>query len=457
MTADSLSPPFLLIFYCLLVLLAALGGGWLIMALKLSHTRLQMALSAVAGLMLGIALLHFIPHSVHQTHSVSRTMQWVLGGFLVMFFLQRIFHYHHHHTAENQSPPAHLEPPLPMGDHHATIPLTNSRPAEAATRHLSWEATTIGLSLHSLADGVALASAAWVIAPGQSCWAGLGVALAVILHKPFGAMAISTLMTASGCSRLLRQLINLLFALVTPLAALVVFFEVVYMRGASELVVGSALAFCAGTFLCIACADLLPELQFHSHDRLKLSLSLLAGLAIALLLEHHLYCQSGRTTRKTMERKEWIPLNKVIRDIQAHLHTRADYIEKLARLPRSIQPDKVQLNTVDRPPAGEFALAVPPERMKEWAALFNPPAEVVAEFRGKTVDPQYKVNQDCLLNLLRRRPCAVSEIAASLGWHPHEIVKVLAQLEARGEIMRSTLEGGLHCRAVIQPPLPSHA
>jgi zinc and cadmium transporter len=47
---------------------------------------------------------------------------------------------------------------------------------------------------------------------------------------------------------------------------------------------GCALAFCAGTFLCIACADLLPELQFHSHDRLKLTLALAAGLGVAILI-----------------------------------------------------------------------------------------------------------------------------------------------------------------------------
>ncbi len=41
-----------------------------------------------------------------------------------------------------------------------------------------------------------------------------------------------------------------------------------------------ALAFSAGTFLCIALSDLLPELQFHSHDRLKLSISLVAGFCL---------------------------------------------------------------------------------------------------------------------------------------------------------------------------------
>jgi zinc and cadmium transporter len=59
-----------------------------------------------------------------------------------------------------------------------------------------------------------------------------------------------------------------------------------HLAGANEAILGGALAFCAGTFFCIACADLLPELQFHSHDRLKLSLALLAGLALAFLLAH---------------------------------------------------------------------------------------------------------------------------------------------------------------------------
>ena len=57
----ALSPSWLLVVYCALVLLASLAGGWLLLAIHLTHTRLQMAVSFVAGLMLGIALLHFLP------------------------------------------------------------------------------------------------------------------------------------------------------------------------------------------------------------------------------------------------------------------------------------------------------------------------------------------------------------------------------------------------------------
>ena len=51
------------------------------------------------------------------------------------------------------------------------------------------------------------------------------------------------------------------------------------LTGASDLT-AHALAFSAGTFLCIALSDLLPELQFHTHDRIKLSVALLAGFVL---------------------------------------------------------------------------------------------------------------------------------------------------------------------------------
>jgi len=144
----------------------------------------------------------------------------------------------------------------------------------------------LGMTLHSLLDGLALAAAVMAAKQGEAKLAGLGVALVVILHKPFDAMAVTTLMTASGSSKSSRHLLNGLFSLASPLGA------VLFMLGASQfadsnaIFLGCSLAFCAGTFLCIASSDLLPELQFHSHDRFKLSVALLAGLAVALIIKH---------------------------------------------------------------------------------------------------------------------------------------------------------------------------
>src|SRR6185437_7875214 len=89
-----------LAIYCVLVLFASLAGGWLPLIVRLTHTRLQIAISLVAGLMLGIALLHFLPDATEHLGSIDRTVGWMLAGFLVMFFLQRFFHFHHHDLPE---------------------------------------------------------------------------------------------------------------------------------------------------------------------------------------------------------------------------------------------------------------------------------------------------------------------------------------------------------------------
>ncbi|MDB4743826.1 ZIP family metal transporter, partial [Planctomicrobium sp.] len=51
-------------------------------------------------------------------------------------------------------------------------------------------------------------------------------------------------------------------------------------------IVGSMLAFAAGVFICIALSDLLPEMEFHSHHRVPLSLALLAGIALAWMIRY---------------------------------------------------------------------------------------------------------------------------------------------------------------------------
>ncbi len=101
------------------------------------------------------------------------------------------------------------------------------------------------------------------------------------MHKPADALTISTLMVRGGSVRWLVHLVNFGFGLMIPAGvALFVVGSSEFTPGAASSITAGALAFSAGTFLCIALSDLLPELQFHSHDRLKLSLALLAGVGL---------------------------------------------------------------------------------------------------------------------------------------------------------------------------------
>ncbi|HEY1662691.1 MAG TPA: ZIP family metal transporter [Verrucomicrobiae bacterium] len=293
-----MSPSLLLAVYCALVLLASLAGGWFLLVIHLTHTRLQIAISFVAGLMLGIALLHFLPDANDELHSVDKTAEWLLGGFLMMFFVQRFFHFHHHDLPEgdpedccghdHSHEPAHVPAPSQdniRADFHAHEEHAHTL-ADKSAKQLSWVGTTLGLTLHSLLDGLALAVAVQSGVQGNAKIAGLGVALVVILHKPFDAMAVSTLTAASGKSRKFRHVLNGLFAFASPIGAVLFYVGAGHLANGNVPVLGYALAFCAGSFLCISSSDLLPELQFHSHDRFKLSIALLAGLAVAIIIKH---------------------------------------------------------------------------------------------------------------------------------------------------------------------------
>jgi zinc and cadmium transporter len=148
---------------------------------------------------------------------------------------------------------------------------------------MTWSGATLGLTLHSLVGGVALAASV-AHESGEVAFAGLSTFVVIFLHKPFDSLTIGTLMASEGWPAQIRHVVNGLFALAIPLGVLA--FHVTVLRNAAtdSPALPYALAFSAGTFLCIAMSDILPELQFHSHDRVKLSLALLAGLALAWIV-----------------------------------------------------------------------------------------------------------------------------------------------------------------------------
>lgn len=274
-------PVLLLAIYCSLSIVASLSGGWVPLVVGLTHRRMQFAISFVSGVMLGIGMLHLLPHSFEALHSIDRTVGWALAGFLFMFFLERFFHFHHHDVGEIALPDdatghAHDDH---AHDKHAHHDHGRGHEQVRTGSLFPWGGAVIGLTLHGLIDGVAMAAAVQAEA-GLVAWAGLGTFLAIVLHKPFDSLTIGTLMAADGRSPALRHFLNALYSLVTPLGV-VLFFAAAQAVGVAHDGLGQVLGFAAGAFICIATSDLLPELQFHRHDRLALSAALVAGIAVA--------------------------------------------------------------------------------------------------------------------------------------------------------------------------------
>ena len=285
--AGTAAPPLLLVVGLAATAAVAWAGGASVTLLRLGHRRMQVLLSFTGGILLGVAFLHLLPHAAAASGSVDEAAGWALGGFFLMFLLERAFHGHAHHAADPEHGPAggcdHGDHDHGDHDHHhgPRHDAARTRSLSAGAGNLAWLGTFAGLAVHSLADGAALAAATDAAAGNAGVLGGLATLVAILLHKPIDAALIAALLLQSGTTPATRARINLLHALLVPIGALVF---LVCLQGAGDVrawLLGPALGLAAGAFVCIAAADLLPEVEFHSHDRLLLSASLALGIAVA--------------------------------------------------------------------------------------------------------------------------------------------------------------------------------
>ena len=275
----------LLAALCLAIVVVSLLGGLLPLATVLTHTRLQLYLSFAAGAMLGAAFFHLMPEAIQQ--GSLGALNWSAAGLLALFFLERFFAFHHHEAPADPSEPCPTQPhEHAHGRGHSAGVVTSSAPGGLGSStkgtSLHWGAAAFGLALHTLSGGVALAGA---VRADQGLGASaLGVFVATLVHKPADALTIVSLMLRAGVPRGRAHLVNFGFSLMIPIGAALFWVGVGFLGTTSAAAVTSdTLAFSAGTFLCIALSDLLPELQFHAHDRWKLSAALLAGVGLMAL------------------------------------------------------------------------------------------------------------------------------------------------------------------------------
>ncbi len=256
----------LLAAYALAIIAASLIGGALPSWVRMTHTQTQTAMSLVAGLILGVALYHLLPHALARIpppKAMEQLVWWAMLGIIVMALLLRLLQFHRHDFSSEDAD---------------THPNTAGKGGSVA-----WVGIAVGMGLHTLTEGVALGAAVFSasLAGGAAGLAGFSVFAAIAAHKPLDALSITAVMRTAGAPAKWRSALNLGFALICPAAALAAFCGFSALADGQDAFIGKALAFAAGVFVCISLSDLLPEAHFHRHDRMRLAAAFVVGVALA--------------------------------------------------------------------------------------------------------------------------------------------------------------------------------
>src|SRR3954466_10412611 len=173
-------PTVLLAYYCALILVASIIGGMIPVWFQLTHRWMQFAVSFVAGVMLGIGVLHMLPHAlmdatlaatvafpstpntaVSASSPTAIAVRWItislLAGMLTMFFIERFFSFHHHdvpdesqHDCEHDTGGLESRSPRRPSPQHADAHSHGHDGHADQPSDLSWSGAALGLALHSM-------------------------------------------------------------------------------------------------------------------------------------------------------------------------------------------------------------------------------------------------------------------------------------------------------------------
>jgi wyosine [tRNA(Phe)-imidazoG37] synthetase (radical SAM superfamily) len=127
-----------------------------------------------------------------------------------------------------------------------------------------------------------------------------------------------------------------------------------------------------------------------------------------------------------------------------------EQVERIAQYARQIAPDRVQLNTVARPPAEVYAQPAATQTLSRLATRFSGKVEVIAPEREEDPAPAggtaSAFREEKLLSLIERRPVTVDDIARGLGWPHAEVIKCLHQLVCAGKVTSSMVREAVFFR-----------
>jgi len=139
--------------------------------------------------------------------------------------------------------------------------------------------------------------------------------------------------------------------------------------------------------------------------------------------------------------KVWLEI-MVVKGINDSL----EEIEKAAQVIKQMNLEKIQLNTVVRPPAEEFARPLTAEDLKNIKTVLGKKCEIIAEFKRATQKAYKRDVEKRILSMVKRRPVTLVDISHSLGLHRNEIIKYVETLEKKHQVKTEVHSGERYVR-----------
>lgn len=109
-------------------------------------------------------------------------------------------------------------------------------------------------------------------------------------------------------------------------------------------------------------------------------------------------------------------------------------INKLKETVKGINPDKIQLNTIDRPPAEEFVFPLRHEQLERIKKAFGEGAEIITGSISDNTKYFVSDGKKRVVALLKRRPCTLAEISLTLGIQGNELMDLIEELRKEGKV-----------------------
>lgn len=119
-------------------------------------------------------------------------------------------------------------------------------------------------------------------------------------------------------------------------------------------------------------------------------------------------------------------------------------LERLRRMIVQISPDKIQLNTVVRPPSDPRAISLDTKRLEEIKNLFGEKAEIIAQTSLKRTGGEEDTVNTTILEMAKRRPVRARDVANVCDISLEEAESLVKGLVVKGTLRQQEHEGEIY-------------